>query len=201
MGLWWNCFFVLLTLPSESQRLIKWLRLTDLWAIWPNPCSVGTPSSKRRPLSLWTACASAPASHNTAVLTGVQREPLCSSLSWLWAPLSKAWFCPLWILPSDICGHWWDPPDPPLLQAECPSSLSFPHRRGTPSPSSSWKPSAGLLLGISRSLLYCSSQAWTQHSRYSLLKADQNGRIALFCSICDTLPSPANNEADTNLLV
>lgn len=39
-------------------------------------------------------------------------------LSWHWAPLSSACLWALCTLPPDIYGHWWDPPEPPLLQDE-----------------------------------------------------------------------------------
>jgi len=65
-----------------------------LWTIWPTPAPAGTPraggpglwpggfwrSPRKRPHSLWAMCASAPALHSTAVLSGAQREPLCSCL-------------------------------------------------------------------------------------------------------------------------
>ena len=65
--------------------------------------------------------------HRTAqqcclVLRGSPCSPACAHclLFWLWAPLNRAW--PLGTLPSDIYRHWWDPPEPHLLQAECPIS-------------------------------------------------------------------------------
>lgn len=46
--------------------------------------------------------------------------------SWNWAPLT-AWLQPLGTLPSGTDRHWWDPPAPPVLQAE-PSLSAFPWR-------------------------------------------------------------------------
>jgi len=65
-----------------------------LWTIWPTSAPAGPPraggrgpwpggfwrSPRRRPHNLWATCASAPALHSIAVLSGAQREPLFSSL-------------------------------------------------------------------------------------------------------------------------
>lgn len=59
--------------------------------------------------------------HSDKVILKVQRERPVSGYArclWShhWAQLSRAWLCPLYTLPSSISTHWWDPPEPSLLQ-------------------------------------------------------------------------------------
>lgn len=76
--------------------------------LWPNPCSCRDTQSRgprpmarwlprrcsrRRPHSLWTTCANAPALHNTAVLPGAQRNLTCS-IEHPWPLVHTGWIQP-----------------------------------------------------------------------------------------------------------
>lgn len=62
-----------------------------------------------------------------------------------WAPMERAWLCPLCTLPSDIYTHWWRPCWTFSSPGWTVTALwAFPHRRGAPQPSYSW-----LFVGVS----------------------------------------------------
>ena len=92
-------------------------------------------SKEETPQPLWATCASAPlaAQHRSAswCSKGTSCVPTCAHclLSWHWAALAKAWLHPVFILSSGIYGHGWDPPEPPLSQAE-QSQISQPFLTG-----------------------------------------------------------------------
>lgn len=82
--------------------------------------------------------------HSMEMLPGVQKEPTAFQFvpvasypnTGYWAPLKRAWFCPLFSLVSGIYERWWNPLKPPLFQGEQSQLSASPHGRNASVPSS-----------------------------------------------------------------
>jgi len=119
-----------------AHRIIKWSGLEGASAsIWSNPCSSrDTQSRVPRTMSMQLLKISQESlqppqetnaiAHQTQKCCLMVRENLLCSVCahycwfWHWATLNTAWLHALCILPLHIFIHLWDPPEPPLLQAE-----------------------------------------------------------------------------------
>lgn len=143
--------------------------------------------SKKTPLSLWTACASAPSPAQEMF------PSVCLDISFVlqfvpftpctWRTLKGAWVCPLCTLPSGFYRHWGDP----FWTCFSPGSTVWvltasPHRKGASVCSSFSWPFAGLF-PATPCLHACESQRdrLTHHYPCHFRVLKKNEIILIFC--------------------